>query len=39
MGAKGAFDKAAAALIWCMLWMICSRLLTGAGVLPAEHKL
>jgi len=37
VGAKGVVDKAAAALICCMLWMICSRLLTGADVLPAEH--
>lgn len=36
-GAEGVADKAAAALICCMLWMICSRLLTGAGVLPTEH--
>jgi len=37
VGAKGVVDKAAAALICCMLRMICSKLLTGAGVLPAEH--
>ncbi len=37
VGARGVVDKAAAALICCMLRMICSKLLTGAGVLPAEH--
>lgn len=39
VGAKGVVDKAAAALICCMLWMICSKLLTGAGVLPVGHML